>query len=220
MDIGKINTENKIHAAFKCYNFVNSKLANDQLALGLAKIMNDKAELVKESLEPKNEKVLTSDLTEVDDKRDDVYRAIYHIIKAHFSYNIHPEHKNIIRNLNNEVCESGLKFISGSYKGESTILNTKINILNKPEFEGVVNTIGLKKYVDELVKVQAEFDAIYDKRKDKKENRPLAIHKTMPALNRAIVTLDSYMEANHDETTYNNCFEPFVSSMKNNTEDK
>jgi Family of unknown function (DUF6261) len=212
MDINNIETAKKIDASLKCYNYLTAKLATDPVIMAMAEIMKEKIEKI--NFGPKNEKFLTQDMQAIDNKRDDIYKSIYYILKSHANYTLHTELQKNISVLSSKICESGIAFLAGSYRSESTWITEKIGILRDPQFAQTIETLGLTQYVNNLDESEKEFIQMYEDRKDLKEQRPVAIHKVMPELNKAIIAIESYINLKYDEATHKACFEPFELAEK------
>jgi Family of unknown function (DUF6261) len=213
MDFNRIDTTKRVDAAFKCVTIIGNKLGNDQIAMSLAEVLKERTQIVQDSLGPKNEKNLTQDLNEADAKRDDIYRSIWHLIQSNLCYNELGESAKDLKALEKDICDDGISFLTGSYKTESTLLNTKVELLKSPKYEQIVNVLGLKTKIEALVEAQIKFNEIYENRRVEKENRPTPVGETMPAFVKSVYALKTYILSTYDNEMYKSCFEPFETAM-------
>lgn len=118
-------------------------------------------------------------LLELDQKRGNSYRALFHGVQS-FLYSDVAAEAQAAKTLNVLFEFYGLEFTNGSYEGETGTLNKLIVDLQKPENAAAVATLKFEAKVAQLVKDMGAFDATYkDTLKDVAEQKSFVAATTV-----------------------------------------
>lgn len=118
-------------------------------------------------------------LLELDQKRGNSYRALYHGVQS-FLYSDVAAEAQAAKTLNVLLEFYGLEFTNGTYEGETGTLNKLIADLQKPENAAAIAVLKLEAKVAQLVKDMGAFDATYkDSLKDVAEQKSFVAATTV-----------------------------------------
>jgi Family of unknown function (DUF6261) len=208
--IFRISIESKAEAALKVVSICSDKFSEDLMVKKLTANIVKKVDEVQNSLAPKSEKEITAKLREMDIKRDDAYRALISLIKAYAIWSDDAGKNENASLIYHRLMEDKLGFLSGGDLEETIILKEKIDYLSGEEAKNLVEGIGAKTFLENLMVCNNNFVTLYEQRLDKKEQRPVALNELEIPLNKAINVLKGYISSFYSEEKLRIAFQPFI----------
>ncbi len=112
----------------------------------------------------------TEKLFELDQKRGNSYRGLYHGVQS-FLYSDVPAEVLAAKRLNVLFEHYGFDFLEGSYSGESSTLASFIDDLKKPENAAAIVTLKFEPKQAQLVNDVTTFDTTYNQKVDDKDSK-------------------------------------------------
>jgi Family of unknown function (DUF6261) len=204
-----VSPADKVEAAKRVYDIVIKKYAGDAVVEKLGGILGENIEQTTKSLGSKTVNEITKKLRAIDELRDQGFRALISMLKAHKYYTPHPHLVVVIDRLFEKLIPHGLSFLSGPDLAETSKLNEKLNVIESEEFEELNETIGTKLFIDNVKTLNEKFREIYEDRIEEKDETPLALHKVIPGLNQSIEALYTYLKLT-DKENLKTVFTPII----------
>jgi Family of unknown function (DUF6261) len=217
LNLNSISTEIKATAALKTCDLCIEILEDDVVVGRMVEIIKERANNIIKAAIPRNFADLTVQIREMDVYRDKIYKSIYKTIDANTQFTPHENLSEKLATIFHHLSKDKLRFLSENYLKQSTKLQEKIDFLLAETQKPVMETLGLIPNINKLIDVNIRFHELFDKRVDKKNEKPLPMHKLGGSLNSILHSLRVYIDTEHGEDTFMKCFKPLIEQNINYT---
>jgi Family of unknown function (DUF6261) len=221
LSLKSIPSKSKGEASLQIVELLKKHITDDVIISELSNSLMQAGENLIGSLGPKNEVELTRQIKELDAKRDDAFRSLVYGLQVH-THLPNEENRAKAQLILDYLLIDNLGFLNEAYMSESSILNDKIDFLEKEENMAFITEFHLVLSFESLKSANVEFNQLYHKRITEKTNRPATIVVSSYPLDNLLRSTYYYLKGiNFDPDLTKLIFEPILKARKSksNTEE-
>jgi Family of unknown function (DUF6261) len=214
LSLNSIPSKSKGEASLQIVELLKKHITDDVIISELSNSLMQASENLIGSLGPKNEVELTRQIKELDDKRDDAFRSLVYGLQVH-THLSNDDNRLKAQLILDYLLSDNLGFLSEAYMSESSMLNDKIDFLEKEDNMGFLTEFHLVLPFESLKSANEEFNQLYHQRIIKKANRPDTIVVSSFPVDNLLRSTYYYLRGiNFDQELAKMIFEPIVKAKK------
>jgi Family of unknown function (DUF6261) len=214
LSLKSVPMNRKGEACLQIVELLRKHIPNDLIVTEISNKLVQAGENLITSLGPKNEIEITRQLRELDDERDDAFRALVYGLQMH-THLPHEENKIKAKSILDNLLIDNMGFLNKADLAESSILTEKITYLEKEENLTFINELNMNLSLETLKATNEKFNDIYHHRISEKTNRPTPVTITTYPLDNLLRSTYYYLKGiNFDKDLSKLIFEPIIKAKK------